>query len=137
MISSINFIWCKPIERYLTTRRNTTHIYHGLVHKAIWTNTYHTKGYMIPLGTFVALGVDHYLDQPCISISLFNRWYLQLTPQITIWSTHTLLLDHIKYIYTNRWSWCQILRYINIFMASILNPTYGVQSLVYGQTLPE
>ena len=43
--------WCMPMERYLTTNRNATHIYHGLVHKAIWTIAYHTKRYIIPLGT--------------------------------------------------------------------------------------
>jgi len=43
--------WCMPMERYLTTHRNATHTYHGLVHKAIWTIAYHTTRYIIPLGT--------------------------------------------------------------------------------------
>ena len=35
--------WCKPMGRYLTQHRDSTHIYHGLVHKAIWTIAYHTN----------------------------------------------------------------------------------------------
>jgi len=49
------------------------------------------------------------VDQPCIFSSLFNRWCLEdmlnshmtnhrITPRIPSWSSHTLLLDHIKYI---------------------------------------
>ena len=29
------FIWCKPMGRYLTLHKDTTHTYHGLVHKAM------------------------------------------------------------------------------------------------------
>ena len=40
--------WCNPMERYLTPQRYITHTYHGLVHKANCTITYHT---MNPHGT--------------------------------------------------------------------------------------
>ena len=43
-----------------------------------------------------------------------------------------LLLDHITYISSNRWSWCQYSRYIFIFMASILESNIWTTSSTYG-----
>ena len=100
------------------------HTYHGLVHKAIWTIAYHTKRYMIPLGTSCSFVCWSILDQPCIFSSLFNRWCLEDNHE---WPHNSFLQDMLA-IYSTWWSWCQILHYINIFMASTLNPTYGVQA---------
>ena len=134
------------------------HTYHGLVHKAIWTIAYHTKRYMIPLGTscsFVCWSISwstlyllllFWLDDVLKIIMndhiiLFFKTYLQYA-QLTYdqssdnSSNNNLVItcssswSYQIYIHTPRWSWCQILHYINIFMASSLNPTYGVQALL-------
>ena len=131
------------------------HTHNGLVHKAIWTIAYRTKRYMIPLGTSCSFVCWSILDQPCIFSSLFNRWclednhewslilffkaylqYAQLTydqssdnsSNNNLVITYSSSWSYQVYIRTPRWSWCQILHYINIFMASTLNPTYGVQA---------
>ena len=58
--------WCKPMERYLTTYRNTKHIYNGLVHKAQLTNAYRTTRSLDPTWyTICALWVDQLESNIC------------------------------------------------------------------------
>ena len=119
------FIWCKPMERYLTIHINATHI--------SWVSSQKLYGQLltVPRDTWshlvhlVALCVDQYLDQTCIFTSIFNRWWCLEDNHEWL---HNPFLQDILAISSTRWSWCQILHYINIFMASTLNPTYGVQA---------
>ena len=67
--------WCKPMERYITPHRYTTHTYHVLVHKTICTILTIPWSHMVFL---LAVWVDQLinllalcLDQPSIFSSLF------------------------------------------------------------------
>ena len=117
------FIWCKPIERYLTTHRNATHI-SWVSSQNYMDNCLPYQEIHDPLGTSCSFVCWSILDQPCIFSSLFSRWYLEDNHE---WS-HNSFLQDILAICSTLWSWCQILHYINILMASTLNPTYGVQA---------
>ena len=121
---------------------------------AIW-NLHLMQAHRKILGTSCSFVCWSILDQPCIFSSLFNRWclednhewslilffktylqYAQLTYDQSSdnSSSNNLVItcssswSYQIYIHTRRWSWCQILHYINMFTASTLNPTYGVQA---------
>ena len=125
------------------------HTCNGLVDKAILIISYHTRWYIIPLGTswsfvywsilinlvfFLLFSIHDVLKITMNDhIILFFKTYLpyaQLTHDqssdnssnnnlvITYsfsWS-YSSSWSYQVYIHTPRWSWCQILHYINIFM---------------------
>ena len=72
--------WCKPMGRYLTQHRDSTHIYHGLVHKAIWTIVTVPRDHIIPIGISFSFVCWSILN-PSLYFILINLVSFLLSPQ--------------------------------------------------------
>ena len=113
------------------------HTYHGLVHKAIWTIAYHTKRYMIPLGTscsFVCWSISWSTLYLFFSIDdvlkitmndhliLFFKTYLQYAQLAYDQSSDNYSNNNLVITYSSSWSY-QIYPY-NLMILMPNTPLY-------------